>query len=210
MKLLGSVAGKNVADLCAAPGGKTAELAAAGANVTSVEQSARRMGRLKANLERLKLTAELVEADATAWNPGRTFEAVLVDAPCTATGTIRRHPDILHLKREGDIAALAAIQQRAARSRRDPRRPRRASRLLHLLAGAGRRRAAHRGFPHGASRIHKGAGHCCGNGGASEWITGEGDLRTLPFHTPAPATPQAEQSPGMDGFFSRPRLKRSS
>ena len=112
VKLLGSVAGKNVADLCAAPGGKTAELAAAGANVTSVEQSARRMGRLKANLERLKLTAELVEADATAWNPGRTFEAVLVDAPCTATGTIRRHPDILHLKREGDIAALAAIQQR--------------------------------------------------------------------------------------------------
>ena len=209
VKLLGSVAGKNVADLCAAPGGKTAELAAAGANVTSVEQSARRMGRLKANLERLKLTAELVEADATAWNPGRTFEAVLVDAPCTATGTIRRHPDILHLKREGDIAALAAIQQRLLDHAATLVAPE--GLLVYCTCSLepeeGEQRIAAFLMAHPEfTRVPVTAAEI---GGASEWITGEGDLRTLPFHTPAPATPQTEQSPGMDGFFAS-RLKRSS
>ncbi len=111
-RLLGDVAGKSVVDLCAAPGGKTAQLAAAGADVTAVDLSAARLERLKSNLERLHLTATLVEADAASWAPGRTFDAVLLDAPCTATGTIRRHPDILRLKRPQDIAALADIQAR--------------------------------------------------------------------------------------------------
>jgi 16S rRNA (cytosine967-C5)-methyltransferase len=109
-RLLGDVAGKTVADLCAAPGGKTAELAAAGAIVTAVDISESRLRRLGANLERLGLTAQLEAADLLAWTPDRRFDAVLLDAPCTATGTIRRHPDILWLKRPEDVQALADLQ----------------------------------------------------------------------------------------------------
>jgi 16S rRNA (cytosine967-C5)-methyltransferase len=112
VRLFGDVAGKRVADLCAAPGGKTAELAAAGADVTAVDISEGRLRRLAANLRRLRLEARLEAADVLAWEPGRTFDAVLLDAPCTATGTIRRHPDIPWLKREEDVAALAALQAR--------------------------------------------------------------------------------------------------
>ena len=103
---------KSVVDLCAAPGGKTAQLAASGADVTAVDLSGARLKRLSANLDRLQLKAQLVEADAATWAPGRTFDAVLLDAPCTSTGTIRRHPDILRLKRADDVAALADVQSR--------------------------------------------------------------------------------------------------
>lgn len=109
-RLLGAVAGKTVADLCAAPGGKTAQLAAAGAEVVAVDQSVDRLERLSANLSRLGLPASVATADILAWKPDRLFDAVLLDAPCSATGTIRRHPDIAFLKTAGDIAALAAIQ----------------------------------------------------------------------------------------------------
>src|SRR5262249_45645550 len=109
-KLLGDVAGKRVADLCAAPGGKTAALAAAGARVTAIDVSAARLKRLSANLDRLRLTAEAVESDVLAWRPALAFDAVLLDAPCTATGTIRRHPDVPWLKRPEDIATLAQLQ----------------------------------------------------------------------------------------------------
>ena len=110
-RLLGDVAGKRIADLCAAPGGKTAQLAAAGARVTAVDRSAPRLERLKQNLARLGLTAETIAADVTDWQ-SEPFDAVLLDAPCSATGTIRRHPDIPWLKRESDIASLAALQRR--------------------------------------------------------------------------------------------------
>ncbi len=107
------IAGLRVADLCAAPGGKTAQLAAAGAEVTAVDRAPARLERLRQNLARLKLAAELVCADATAWTPDHAdFDAVLLDAPCTSTGTIRRHPDVPWLKRESDIAALANLQAR--------------------------------------------------------------------------------------------------
>src|SRR6185436_1489687 len=96
-RLLGDVRGKTVADLCAAPGGKTAQLAQAGARVTAVDRSGVRLARLRQNLMRLKLDAEIVEADATQWQGG-PFDAVLVDAPCSSTGTVRRHPDIPWLK----------------------------------------------------------------------------------------------------------------
>ncbi len=109
-RLLGDVAGKSVADLCAAPGGKTAELASSGAAVTAVDVSTSRLKRLSANLERLRLQAEIVTADVLAWAPGRTFDAVLLDAPCSSTGTIRRHPDVAWLKRPEDIATLAGLQ----------------------------------------------------------------------------------------------------
>lgn len=111
-RLLGARPGERVADLCAAPGGKTAQLAFAGARVTAVERDPRRLARLRENLARLKLEAELLEADAAAWSPGTTFDAVLLDAPCTATGIIRRHPDIPHLKRAADVPQMAEAQAR--------------------------------------------------------------------------------------------------
>ena len=116
-RLLGDVAGKTVADLCAAPGGKTAQLAFAGAKVTAVDRSAPRLSRLKDNLVRLGLAAETVAADATEWQGG-PFDAVLLDAPCSATGTIRRHPDIAWLKREADLAALVGAANAACWSAR--------------------------------------------------------------------------------------------
>jgi 16S rRNA (cytosine967-C5)-methyltransferase len=111
-RLLGDVSGKDVADLCAAPGGKTAQLLAAGARVTAVDASESRLKRLAENLERLRLSAKLEAADVLEWSPGRSFDAVLLDAPCSATGTIRRHPDIAWLKQPEDIAALTELQER--------------------------------------------------------------------------------------------------
>lgn len=111
-RVLGDVAGKRVLDLCAAPGGKTLQLAAMGAHVTAVDQSARRLKRLEANLARTALTAVVVAADALDYAPAAPFDAVLLDAPCTATGTLRRRPDVAWSKTEADIAALAALQAR--------------------------------------------------------------------------------------------------
>ena len=108
VRLFGDLSGKRVADLCAAPGGKTAQLAAGGALVTAVDRSAARLGRVADNLKRLSLTAELVNADAATWTGEQQFDAVLLDAPCSSTGTIRRHPDVPWLKREGDIADARA------------------------------------------------------------------------------------------------------
>ncbi|MBS0249746.1 MAG: RsmB/NOP family class I SAM-dependent RNA methyltransferase [Proteobacteria bacterium] len=112
VKLMGDVTRLSVLDLCAAPGGKTAQLAAAGADVTAVDKSAGRLSRLSENLARLGLTATTAVSDALTFSADRQFDAVLLDAPCTATGTIRRHPDILYLKRPEDVAALAALQKR--------------------------------------------------------------------------------------------------
>jgi 16S rRNA (cytosine967-C5)-methyltransferase len=111
-QLLGDVAGKRVADLCAAPGGKTAQLAAAGASVVAVDGSKTRLGLLTENLKRLGLEAETVRADASTWQPEERFDAVLLDAPCSSTGTIRRHPDIPYLKSVKDIEELMAVQTR--------------------------------------------------------------------------------------------------
>jgi 16S rRNA (cytosine967-C5)-methyltransferase len=109
-QLLAVRPGERVADLCAAPGGKAAQLAAAGAIVTAVEQNPARLGRLRENLARLQLEATVVQADATSWRPPEPVDAVLLDAPCSATGTIRRHPDVPYLKRPRDLVALTAQQ----------------------------------------------------------------------------------------------------
>jgi len=197
-RLLGSVEGLSVADLCAAPGGKTAELAAAGAVVTAVDVSADRLARLRSNLERLKLKAELVEADAATWAPGRTFDAVLLDAPCTATGTIRRHPDILRLKRPGDADALAALQARLLDNAVRLVKPgglivyctcslepvEGVEQINRLLA----REPRLAGVP-----IEPGT---CGI--APDWLTPDGDLRTLPFHLPH----ERKELSGLDGFYA--------
>jgi len=110
-RLFGDVAGLRIADLCAAPGGKTLQLAQGGAQVTALDRSEPRLARLRENLQRCALAAEVVAADALEWTGG-PFDAVLVDAPCSSTGTIRRHPDIAWLKRPADLVALTALQRR--------------------------------------------------------------------------------------------------
>ena len=110
-RLIPSDAG-DVLDLCAAPGGKTMQLAAAGHRVTSVDASKNRLARIRENLQRTKLSASLVPVDALTWDPGRTFDAILLDAPCSATGTFRRHPEVLYRARPQVITELAELQRK--------------------------------------------------------------------------------------------------
>ncbi len=197
--LLGEVAGKRVLDLCAAPGGKTAQLARAGARVIAVDRSGPRLERLKSNLARLGLEAEVVAADATRWRPDRPAEAALLDVPCSATGTIRRHPDIAHLKTEADVARLAALQARLLAAALDSVAPgglivycacslqaEECEDQVEALLAAG---APIERLPVTPNEV----------GGAAELITPAGDLRTLPSHWP--------ERGGMDGFYAA-RLRR--
>jgi len=114
-RLFSPLAGKRVADLCAAPGGKTAQLALAGADVIALDQSGNRLKRLVGNLDRLALSATAVEANMADYRPEELFDAVLLDAPCSSTGTIRRHPDVLWTKGPEDIEKLARLQERLLR-----------------------------------------------------------------------------------------------
>lgn len=111
-RLLGAGEGRSVLDLCAAPGGKTLQLAAAGWDVTALDLSAHRLERMRENLARTGLTAQLVQADVLTWEPATPFDAILLDAPCTATGTCRRHPDVLHRITDRRIAEMAELQTR--------------------------------------------------------------------------------------------------
>jgi len=122
-RLLNVKTGETAVDLCAAPGGKSLQLAAAGASVVAVDRSAARLERLSDNFRRMNLTAEVVVADAGAWDDPRTFDAVLLDAPCSATGTFRRHPDVLWAARPGDVASLAGVQSRLLDAAADKTRP---------------------------------------------------------------------------------------
>ena len=117
VKLMGNVAGETVLDLCAAPGGKTAQLAAAGAHVIALDRSGNRLKRLEANMQRLDLAqhVDIVIEDAYAWKSQQKFTHILLDAPCSATGTLRRHPDGFHLKQPQDVERLAALQARLLR-----------------------------------------------------------------------------------------------
>jgi 16S rRNA (cytosine967-C5)-methyltransferase len=130
-RLLAARTGETALDLCAAPGGKTLQLAAAGARVTALDKSAGRLRRVNSGLERTGLTAETVVADAADWNDERQFDAVLLDAPCSSSGTFRRHPDALWNARPGDIAALAALQTRLLASA--TRRVRSGGRLVYSV-----------------------------------------------------------------------------
>ncbi len=200
VRLLGAVAGRRVVELCAAPGGKTAALAALGANVVAVEVSPARVIRLEENLARLGLNAETVTADAIQWRPPAPVDAVLLDAPCSGTGTLRRHPDIARLKGPGDIAALTALQDRllaaavemtapggslvyAACSLQPEEGPERIAALLAAGAPVAR-------VPVAADEVF----------GQADWLSPDGDLRTLPCHL-------AELG-GMDGFYAC-RLRRT-
>jgi 16S rRNA (cytosine967-C5)-methyltransferase len=114
-KLFGDISGQRVVDLCAAPGGKTAQLIGAGAKVTALDQSATRLKRLNGNLERLGLSAETLECNMADFRPETLFDAALLDAPCSSTGTIRRHPDVPYTKSPEDITKLAGLQERLLR-----------------------------------------------------------------------------------------------
>jgi 16S rRNA (cytosine967-C5)-methyltransferase len=197
-RLLAVQAGERVADLCAAPGGKTAQLAAAGASVTAVERDPARLARLEENLRRLNLTVDIVQADAAEWHPGEQFDAVLLDAPCSATGTIRRHPDVPHLKRPRDIAALAAGQDRLLAAACAMLRP--GGRLIYAVCslqpeeGAARVTAARiAGLTHDPFTE---AELTC----LPEARTKEGFLRTHPGLWPGRG--------GMDGFFAARLIRR--
>jgi len=200
-RLAGDVGGRAVADLCAAPGGKTAQLAARGATVTAVDVSAPRLERLKANLDRLVLSASLIAADATTWAPATHFDVVVLDAPCTATGTIRRHPDILRLKAPADVVRMADLQQRLLRNA--ARFVRAGGILLYstcsLEPEEGERQIAELLAADPAfARLPAVADEI---GGDPAWITAAGDLRTLPYHAPG------RGAGGMDGFYAA-RLRR--
>ncbi len=110
-KLLGDLTGKVVLDLCAAPGGKTMQLAAAGGDVTALDLSPHRMERVRANLARVELKAKVVVSDALEYTPSKKFDAILLDAPCSATGTIRRHPDLPYAKKEMALNTLLNLQK---------------------------------------------------------------------------------------------------
>ena len=201
-KLLQAAPGQRVADLCAAPGGKSAQLAAAGAAVVAVDKSAERLKRLAANLARLGLSAEVAVADVLGFS-APPFDAVLLDAPCTATGTIRRHPDVAWTKRVADIASLAAIQTRMLD--RAIALTRAGGRIVYCtcslepeegeaqIAALLRRNPDVERWPIQADEI----------GGLGECVNESGELRTLPCHLPN-ADPRRA---GLDGFFAA-RLRR--
>ena len=122
-RLLAARAGESALDMCAAPGGKMLQLAAAGATVTALDRSEARLKRLRQNLERTGLAAEVVATDAASWQDPRVFDAVLLDAPCAATGTFRRHPDVLWTVKPSEIPKLAAVQARLLDAAADRVRP---------------------------------------------------------------------------------------
>ena len=201
-RLLAPLPGERVLDLCAAPGGKTAQLAAAGAEVTAVDRSAQRLKTLEANLLRLRLTARVVAADALSFDESG-FDAVLLDAPCSATGTLRRHPDVAWTKSPADVAKLADLQRRLLDKAATMVRP--GGRLVYCTCSLEPEEgeaqiaaflAGHADF----ARIPVVAEEI---GGLEEAITPEGDLRTLPFMMPS----EEDRSSGLDGFFVA-RLRR--
>ena len=203
VRLFGDVAGKAIVDLCAAPGGKTAQLAFAGAHVTAIDRSPARLARLRDNLTRLSLPAEAIVADAVEWPARNGFDGVLVDAPCTSTGTIRRHPDIAWLRQEADIAPLVALQKRLLQKAAallkpggmlvyctcslEPEEGEQAVTAL-LAAEPALRRA-----PVEAAEV----------AGLAEIVTADGDVRTLPCHLPH----HDPRLAGLDGFYAARLIK---
>jgi 16S rRNA (cytosine967-C5)-methyltransferase len=204
--LLGNVAGKRVADLCAAPGGKTAALAAAGARVTALDVSAERLRRLADNLKRLTLDAETVHADVMRWSvpDDALFDAVLLDAPCSATGTIRRHPDVACLKKPDDVAALAARQRQMIARAAAFLKP--GGTLVYCTCSLEPEEGEAQLAPALADlplELVPVAAHEVG--GLTEILPGDGTVRTLPSHL---ANAEDPRLGGLDGFFIMRLVKR--
>jgi 16S rRNA (cytosine967-C5)-methyltransferase len=204
-RLFGDVAGKSILDLCAAPGGKTAQLAQLGARVTAVDRSPGRMARLRENFARLSLQVETVVTDAAEWQGANSggFDGILVDAPCSSTGTIRRHPDVAWLRQEADIAPLVGLQKRLLQKSvtllksggtlvyctcsLEPEEGEAAISALLATEPALRR------APIEPSEV----------AGLTEILNAEGDLRTLPSHLPH----QDQRLGGLDGFYAARLVK---
>lgn len=194
VRLLGPEPGMHVADLCAAPGGKTAQLAAAGARVTAIDRSEKRLDILRANLDRLGLNAEVIRADATGWRPAEPVDAVLVDAPCGSTGTIRRHPELPWIRTEHQLEGATGIQRRLLDHALDIVRP--GGRVVFATCSLEP--------AEGRDIVSAVLGEASGPrvqpvrrpppGATEQMITGGGMLRTLPCHIAGLG--------GMDGFFA--------
>ncbi len=200
--LLGNVAGKTVVDLCAAPGGKTMQLAARGANVIALDRSAKRLQKLRENLARVRLEdrVQVEVADAAQWRPREVPQYILLDAPCSATGTVRRHPDVLHLKDPQDIERLASVQERILDNAFDMLAV--GGVLVYctcsLQKSEGEEQIARFLARHeNAMKLAISADEI---GDMEEPLTEAGDLRILPYHRAAHG--------GMDGFFISRITKR--
>ncbi len=197
--LLAAQPGEKIADLCAAPGSKTAQLASAGAIVTAVERDPARIERLINNLKHWGLHANVINADVTAWSPAELFDAVLLDAPCSATGTIRRHPDVARIKRPRDVQTVTQAQDKLLEAAAGMLRP--GGRLIYAVCSLQPEEAA----PRIAAVVAKtGLRHAPFNAGElaalPEALTRDGFLRTHPGLWP--------DRGGMDGFFAA-RLVRT-
>jgi 16S rRNA (cytosine967-C5)-methyltransferase len=206
VRLFGDVKGKTIVDFCAAPGGKTAQLAHAGAHVIALDRSPARVARLKENLARLSLAAEAVTADAIEWQgEAGGYDGILIDAPCTSTGTIRRHPDVAWLRQEADIPALAALQKRLLQKAVTLLKP--GGTLVYCTCSLEPEEGeaainALLATESGLQRAPVAAGEVAG---LAEIINSEGDLRTLPCHLPH-ADPRLA---GMDGFYAARLVKKA-
>ena len=203
-RLLAVTPGEKVADLCAAPGGKTAQLAAAGAAVTAVDRSAPRLERLKTNMARLGLEVAVQVADAAVMEGEGLYDAVLLDAPCSATGTLRRHPDVAWTKDDQDVFRLAALQTRLLAKAVDLVKV--GGRIVYCTCslepeeGEVQIRALLARDP----RLERRPIDPSEIGGLAEAVTADGDLRTMPYLLPHP-DPRLS---GLDGFFAA-RLVRA-
>lgn len=197
VRLLAPQPGERIADLCAAPGGKTAQIAAAGADVTALDRSAPRLRRLKANLARLGLTADVVTADAVVWK-AEPFDAVLLDAPCSATGTIRRHPDVAWTKLPEDRDRLASLQARLLDAAAALTRP--GGRLIYctcsLEAAEGEAQIA--AFLARHPQFRRKPVEAAEIGGLAEAIDANGDIRTLPHQLKG----ESPRLSGWAGFYA--------
>jgi 16S rRNA (cytosine967-C5)-methyltransferase len=201
-RLMGDIRGCRVADLCAAPGGKTAQLILAGAKVTAVDRASARLQRLRDNLARLSLEAEIVCADIEEWTT-EPFDAVLLDAPCSSTGTIRRHPDVPWIKSADDIAKLSQLQRRLLD--RAVTLTKSGGTLVYctcslepeenenVVAGLLAREPRMRRLTVAARDLF----------GRDELINKDGNLRTLPCHFPDSDSRLA----GVDGFYAARLVK---
>ena len=201
-RLFGDVRGRRVADLCAAPGGKTAQLAVAGANVTAVDRARARLQRLRENLARLALQAEIVAANVEEWSAD-PFEAVLLDAPCSSTGTIRRHPDVPWLKNAGDIVKLSTLQRRLLDRALALTKP--GGTLVYCTCSldTDENEAVVADLLARAPNVQRVPITAAEVFGCAEFISKDGDLRTLPCHFPDSDSRFA----GIDGFYAARLLK---
>ena len=193
VRLLAPKAGESIVDFCAAPGGKTLQIAASGASVVALDRSDKRLDRLRANLVRTGLSAEVVAVPAEDWEDARAFDAVLLDAPCTATGTFRRNPEVLRATKPADVAKLADVQHRLLDAAAERVKP--GGRLVYCVCSLEREEGETQiiAFLRRNPAFRTAPAVPAGVGAPSEALTPEGWLRILP-------SMWAEKG-GLDGFF---------